>query len=103
MPGFGKHGRTKTINQMTSFVIALKACWKVRVFVTTVVDNPRNAQAPTGSGVNTNPVIVDKKIDRVRQLELSESYGAEGIKKCTTKPTATEIAAAPSLAPFHVN
>ena len=102
MPGFGKHGRTKTINQMTSFVIALKACWKVRVFVTTVVDNPRTAQAPTGSGVNTNPVIVDKKIARSVQA-CGFTAAGHGIKKCTTKPTATEIAAAPSLAPFHVN
>jgi hypothetical protein len=58
----------------------LNACWNVSVFVTTVMERPQNAHAPTGKGVSTSPVIV-----------------------LTTTPTATEIIAGPSFAPVHLN
>ena len=45
------------MSQMTSFVKAVKAWAKVRVFVATATVTPRNAQAPTGSGSNTRPGV----------------------------------------------
>ena len=82
--------------------MALNACWKVSVFVTTVVERPKNAHAPTGSGVKTSPVIVDRKIaSNVHACGFTPP--GQGIKKFTTTPTAIEIAVAPSFAPFHTN
>ena len=91
-----------TMSQMTSLVIAEKACWNVSVFVTTVVLSPMNAHAPTGSGVKTKPVMVLRKMARSVHACGATAVG-HGSRNCTARPTPTESAAACSLAPFHSN
>ena len=91
-----------TMSQMTSLVIAEKACWNVSVFVTTVVLSPRNAHAPTGRGVKTKPVMVLRKMASSVHACGATAAG-HGMRNCTARPTPTESAAACSLAPFHTN
>jgi hypothetical protein len=87
---------------MTSFVIALNACWNVSVFVTTVMDKPQNAHAPTGRGVRTRPVIVLRKMASNVHARGSTAAG-QGTRNLITNPTATDAHAAPIFAPFHTN
>ena len=47
-----------TMSQMTSFWKAVKACWKLRVFVKMVTVIERNAQAPVGKGSKTSPAAI---------------------------------------------
>jgi len=90
------------MSQMTSFVIALNACWNVSVFVTTVMDKPQNAHAPTGRGVRTRPVIVLRKMASNVHARGSTAAG-QGTRNLITNPTATDAHAAPIFAPFHTN
>jgi len=82
---------------------------------------PRKAQAPTGSGSSTRPVMVDRKIassDQAcaaqvwRQRKRSSAHTrpheeracivtptGQGMRKRITRPTDTEISAGTSLAP----
>jgi hypothetical protein len=85
---------------MTSFVIALNACAKVNVFVTTAVVIPRNAHAPTGNGDKTKPATVAKKMDNKFQACGTTPSGL-GTTKQTNKPKPMDIAAAFKFAPFQ--
>ena len=51
-----------TMSQMTSDVKAENAALNVSTLVAMAAVRPRNAQAPTGSGSSTRPVMVDRKI-----------------------------------------
>ena len=85
------------MSQMTSDVKAVKAAWNVSVFVATcgarsgaalarrrdedgkgrtATVRPRNAQAPTGSGSSTRPVMVDKNM--ASSDHACEQWGAGG-------------------------
>ena len=90
------------MSQMTSFVIALNACWNVSVLVTTVMERPQNAQAPTGSGVSTRPVMVERKMAR-RVHAWGTTWAGHGTTNFTTSPTAMEISMGVIFAPFHTN
>ena len=92
----------RTMSQMTSFVMAENACWKVSVLVTTVMERPQKAQAPTGRGVRTRPVMVERKMARRVHARGSTAAG-HGTTNWITRPTATEMSAGTILAPFHVN
>ena len=80
----------------------LNACWNVSVFVTTVMERPQNAHAPTGKGVSTSPVIVLRNIASSVHASGTTAAG-HGTRNFTTTPTATEIIAGPSFAPVHLN
>ena len=87
-----------TINQITSLVKALKAAENVKVLVTTVTVKPRIAQAPTGKGFKTRPVIVDKKMASNCHAFVETPAGF-GTAKRTMMPIATEIRNGIGLAP----
>jgi hypothetical protein len=80
----------------------LNACWNVSVFVTTVMERPQNAHAPTGKGVSTSPVIVLRNIASSVHASGTTAAG-HGTRNFTTTPTATDIIAGPSFAPVHLN
>jgi hypothetical protein len=56
-----------TMSQMTSLVMADTAVLKGRVPVATVAVKPQKAQAPTGRGPSTKPMMVDRKMDSMAQ------------------------------------
>mmetsp|Transcript_32861 Transcript_32861/g.72587 ORF Transcript_32861/g.72587 Transcript_32861/m.72587 type:complete len:217 (+) Transcript_32861:1810-2460(+) len=76
-----------TMSQMTSLVMAEKACAKVRVLVTRVTVTAMKAQAPTGRGSRINPKIVDAKMASNDQ-PCSEMPAGMGIKNRIASPTA---------------
>ena len=90
------------MSQMTSFVIAENAAWKLRVSVTTAVVRPMKAHAPTGNGESTSPLIVDKKMLNNAHACGTTASG-RGTRKFNTNPTPTETANGTNAAPFHTN
>lgn len=66
--------------------------------VTMEVVRPKNAHAPTGKGLKTRPVIVDKKMAKSCQAWSVTSTGM-GIRKRTMRPIEIEMRKGRSLAP----
>lgn len=83
---------------MTSLVKALNAAEKDKVPETMETVSPRKAQAPTGKGLRTNPVIVERKIANNCQA-WEETAAGLGTRNLTMMPTATEMAKGKGLAP----
>mmetsp|Transcript_66 Transcript_66/g.343 ORF Transcript_66/g.343 Transcript_66/m.343 type:complete len:218 (-) Transcript_66:29-682(-) len=94
--------KANTMSQMTSLVIAENACWKVRVLVTTHMERPQKAHAPTGRGVSTSPAMVERKMARSVHA-WGRTPAGQGMTNFTTNPTATERSAGTIFAPFHTN
>jgi len=70
----------------------------VSVFVATAADAARNAQAPTGSGSSTRPVMVDTKMERRVQAWVVMPTGM-GTRKRSARPTDIERMRGMGLAP----
>ena len=110
------------MSQMTSDVNAEKAALNVSTLVAMAAVRPRKAQAPTGSGSSTRPVMVDRKIASSDQACAAQVWSqrkrwgvhvpspsqqracivtptGQGMRKRMTRPTDTEISAGTSLAP----
>jgi hypothetical protein len=110
-----------TMSQMTSDVKAEKAAANVSTLVAIAAVRPRKAQAPTGSGSSTRPVMVDRKIassDHAcrKQREASaclafwrcgvregraciSTPAGQGMTKRMRRPTEMEMSAGTSFAP----
>jgi hypothetical protein len=64
------------------------------------MDKPQKAQAPTGSGVSTKPVMVDRKMASKVHAWGSTAAG-HGTRNFMARPTATEMIAGTIFAPFQ--
>lgn len=89
-----------TMSQMTSFVKALKAAANGKVPETMEVVRPRNAHAPTGKGLKTKPVMVERKMASSCHacMDTAAGFGTENL---TRMPTATDRAKNRGFAPCH--
>lgn len=72
----------------------------MRVFVTTHVERPQKAHAPTGKGVRTRPAMVERKMAR-RVHASGTTPAGQGMTNLTTRPRAMDRTAGVILAPFH--
>lgn len=87
-----------TISQMTWLVKAEKASENESVRVTTETVRARKAQAPTGRGATTSPVMVERKMARSCHA-CRETWTGLGMQNRKRTPMATEIARGRSFAP----
>lgn len=83
---------------MTWLVKAEKASENESVRVTTEKVRATKAQAPTGRGATTSPVMVERKIARSCHA-CRETWTGLGTQNRKRRPTATEIARGRSFAP----
>ena len=88
------------MSQITSLVNAVNAAAKDKVPDMMDTVRPKKAQAPTGRGLSTRPVIVDRKIASNCHAWVDTATGL-GTKYLTRSPTATDIAKGNGFAPFH--